>query len=77
MKIQNAETIESYFTGVSQIREQLVGVEEEVENAKVVIATLNVLPGSRDSFIQGMCAIRKCLPLVDFGKSAHKTKLDS
>ena len=33
VKIQNAETIQSYFTRVSQIKEQLVAVEEEVENA--------------------------------------------
>ena len=44
LKIQNAETIQSYFTRVSQIKEQLVTVEKEVENAEVVIATLNELP---------------------------------
>ena len=59
MNIQNAETIQSYFTRVFQIKEQLEVVEEEVENAKVVITTLNDLPGSWDSFIQGMCARRK------------------
>ena len=37
VKIQNAETIQSYFTRVSQIKEQLEVVEEEVENAEVVI----------------------------------------
>ena len=42
MKIQNAE--------------QLEAVKEEVENAEVVITSLNGLPGSLDSFIQGMCA---------------------
>ena len=51
VKIQNAETIQSYFTRVSQIKEQLEVVEEEVENAEVVINTLNGLPGSWDSFI--------------------------
>ena len=51
MKIQNAEIIQSYFRRVSKIKEQLVVVEEEVENAEVVIATLNGLPGSWDSFI--------------------------
>ena len=45
VKIQNAE--------------QLEAVEEEVESAEVVIATLNGLPGSWDSFMQGMCARRK------------------
>ena len=33
VKIQNVETIQSYFTRVSQIKEQLEVVEEEVENA--------------------------------------------
>ena len=39
----------------SQIREQLEVVKEEVKNAEVVIATLNGLPQSWDSFMQGMC----------------------
>ena len=34
VNIQNAETIQSYFTKISQIKEQLVVVEEEVENAE-------------------------------------------
>ena len=59
VKIQNSDTIQSYFTRVSQIKEQLEAVEEEVENAEVVITTLNGLPGSWDSFIRGMCARRK------------------
>ena len=59
VKIQNAETTQSYFTRVSQIIEQLEAVDEEVENADIVISTLNELPGSWDSYIQGMCAIRK------------------
>ena len=58
VKIQNAETIQSYFTRVSQIKKQLVAVEGEVENAEVVIATLNGLPGSWDSFMRGICARR-------------------
>ena len=54
MKIQNVETIQSYFARVSQIKEQLEAVEEEVGNAEVVIATLNGLPGSWDSCKQCM-----------------------
>ena len=45
VKIQNAEHLEV--------------VEEEAENAEVVIATLNGLPGSWDSFMQRMYARRK------------------
>ena len=56
MKIQNAETIQSYFMRVSQIKEQLVAVEEEVENAEVVIATLNGLLGSSESIhVRNVC----------------------
>ena len=59
VKIQNVETIQSYFTRVSQIKEQLEVVEEEVENAEVVVNTLNGLLGSWYFFIQRMCARRK------------------
>ena len=59
VKIQNAETMQSYFTSVSQIKEKLEVVEEEVKNAEVVIATLNGLPGSWESFMRGMCSKRK------------------
>ena len=59
VKIQNEETIQSYFTRVSQIKEQLEAVEEEVKNAAVVITTLNGLPRSWDSFIRGTYARNK------------------
>ena len=59
VKIQNAETIQSYFTRVSQIKEQLEAIDEEVENANIVMTTLNGLPRSWDSFIQGICARKK------------------
>ena len=41
VKIQNAETIQSYFTRVSQIKEQLESVEESVEEGEIVMTTLN------------------------------------
>ena len=65
VKIQNAETIQYYFTRVSQIKEQLEAVDEEVENAKIVMTTLNGLPRSWDSFIKGIYARNK---LVKFSR---------
>ena len=53
---------------VSQIKEQLEAVKEEVKNAEVVIAILNGIPGSWNSFMWGMFAKRKWLLSVDFGK---------
>ena len=43
-ELKNAETIQSYFTRVSQIKEQLEAVDEEVKNAEIVMTTLNGLP---------------------------------
>ena len=40
-------------------------MEEEVENGEIVMTTLNGLPRSWDSFIQGICAIRK---LINFSR---------
>ena len=65
VNIQNAETIQSYFTRVSHIKEQLEAVDEEVENADIVMTTLNGLPRTWDSFIQGICARKK---LVKFSR---------
>ena len=65
MKIQNAKTIQSYFTRVSRIKEQLEVVEEEVENAEIMMTTLNGLPKEWDSLIQGIYARKK---LVNFSR---------
>ena len=46
VKIKNAETIQSCFTRVSQIKKQLEAVNEEVENAEIVMTTLNGLARS-------------------------------
>ena len=61
VNIQNEETIQSYFTRVSKTKEQIEAVEEEVENGEIVMTTLNGLPRSWDSFIQGVCARRKVI----------------
>ena len=46
VKIQNVVTIQSYFTRVSQIKEQLEAMGEAIENGEVVMTTLNGLPRS-------------------------------
>ena len=55
-------------------QEQLEAVKEEVKNTEVVMATVNGLPWSWDSFIWRMCARRKWLLSAD---SKKKKKLDS
>ena len=65
VKMQMSERIQSYFTRISQIKEKLDAIEDNVEEAKAEITTLNGLPSSWDSFIQGICARRK---LISFNR---------
>jgi DNA repair exonuclease SbcCD ATPase subunit len=59
VKMQNSETIQSYFIRVSQIKEQLEAIGDSVEEAKITKTTLNGLPNSWESFIQRICSRRK------------------
>ena len=59
------ETIQSCFTRFSQVKEQLEVVYQEVENAEIVMTTLNGLLRSWDSFIQWICARKN---LVNFSR---------
>ena len=47
------------------MKELLEALDEEVENAEIVMTTLNGLPRSWDSFIQGICARKN---LVKFSR---------
>ena len=53
VKIQNVETMQSYFIRVSQIKEQLEAVEQEVENVEVLIMA------SQD---HGIHSFEECMP---------------
>lgn len=59
VKMQSSETIQNHFTRVSQIKEQLEAIEDKVEDAEVVMATLNGLLRAWEAFIQGICSRRK------------------
>ena len=56
VRIQKGEPMQSYFTRVSQIKEQLEAIGDMVEEAEVVMTTLNGLPRDWESFIRGICA---------------------
>ena len=51
VRAQKSETIQSYFTRVAQIKDQLESIGEMVEEAEVVMTTLNGLPRDWESFI--------------------------
>ena len=44
VKAQKSKTMQSYFTRVSQIKEQLEAIGDMDEEEKIVMTTLNVIP---------------------------------
>ena len=58
--MQSSKSIQSYFTRVSQIKEQLEDIGDNVK-AQVEMKTLNGLPRSWESFIQGICAKKQLI----------------
>jgi hypothetical protein len=58
VEMQSSETIQSYITRVSQIKEPLEAIRDTIEEAKLVMTTFG-LPGSWESFIQAICSRRR------------------
>ena len=48
--------MQPYFFRVSHIKEQLEAIGDMVEEAEVVMTTLNGISRERDSFIRGICS---------------------
>ena len=59
VKMDKSKNIQVYLTRVSQIKEQLHAIGDMVDEAEVVMTTLNGLPRSWKFFIQGVCSRRK------------------
>ena len=59
IKIKNLETMQSYFSRVAQIRDKIEAIGDIVEEAEIVMTTLNGLPIDWESFIRGICSRRK------------------
>ena len=51
--------MQSYFTRVAQIKDQLESIGDIVEEAEVVMTTLNSLPRDWEAFIRGIYSRRK------------------
>ena len=56
--------MQSYFSRVYQIKEQLEAIGDMVEEEEVVMTTLNSPPGEWDSFIRGICARRNLTKFI-------------
>ena len=59
VRTQHSVAIQSYFTRVAQINDHLEAIGDMVEEAKIVMTTLNGLPRDCEAFIRGICSRRK------------------
>ena len=61
MNMKMSESIQSYFTRISQLKDQLEAIRDNVEEAKAQITTLNGLPSSFKGFVlEGRSPIEEC-----------------
>ena len=60
-KMCQGESIQDYFTRVSQFKEQLEAVGDSLDEDELVVTALNGLTRPWDSFIQTMCAKNESL----------------
>ena len=61
VKMQMLESIQSYFARVSQIKEQLEAIGDNVEVVEAKITTLNGLPSSFKGFVlEGISPMEEC-----------------
>jgi hypothetical protein len=61
IKMQKGETIQDYFSRISQFKEQLEAIGEKLDEYKLIMTTLNGLIRPWDAFIQTICARKEKL----------------
>jgi DNA repair ATPase RecN len=60
-KMQKGETVEDYFSRVSQFKEQLEAIGDNLDEDELIMTTLNGLTRPWDAFIQAICARKEKL----------------
>jgi hypothetical protein len=54
--MQKGETIQEYFSKISQFKEQLEAIEDTIDEDELIIMALNGITRPWDAFIQTVCA---------------------
>ena len=60
-KMSKGESIQEYFTSVSQFKEQLEAIEDKIDEDELVMTTLNDITRPWDSYIQKICARKEII----------------
>ena len=61
IKMSHGESIQDYFSRVSQIKEKLEAIGDNLDEDEMVMTTLNGLTRPQESFIQMMCARKESM----------------
>jgi hypothetical protein len=60
-RMQQGETIQEYFSRISQFKEQLEAIEDTIDEDELIMTTLNGITRPWDEFIQTICARKEKL----------------
>jgi hypothetical protein len=60
-RMQKRETIQEYFSKISQFKEQLEAIDDTIDEDELIMTTLNGLTRPWDAFIQTICARKEKL----------------
>lgn len=56
IKMTKDDTIATFFTKISQLKDQLIAIGENVEDDDLVQTTIDGLPSIWETFVSGLCA---------------------
>ena len=73
--MSKGESIQDYFTRVSQFKEQLEAIGDSPDEDEVVMIALNGLTRPWDYFIQNMCARQESM-VFDIVKTTSNRRLE-
>jgi hypothetical protein len=60
-RMQKGETVQEYFSRISQFMEQLEAIDDTLDEDKLIMTALNGLTRPWDAFIQTICARKEKL----------------
>jgi hypothetical protein len=61
--MEKGEIVRDYFSRVSQFKEQLEAIEDNLDKYELIMATLNALTRPWDVFIQTICGRKEKTPI--------------
>ena len=74
VRMRDSESIQSYFTRVFQIKEQIEAIGDSIEEAELVMTTMNGLPRSWDHLSKESTPEESLQTLAEYGRIVLRKK---